>query len=130
MAELMKVTCGTMKRTEIEFDLDKYGECIDNGATDDEKKCARSLLYYTMNDNKFIDDGYRNNDAVNGCIALHVMGYDPVEWFDNFFEDKEDGVFYHCDVEAFADHVERVSKYLHRWGPKGKEGIALDYRLG
>lgn len=127
MTIMMEVECGTMDVEKFQFDLDRYGEC--NCKVDSRQhKEAYDLLRKTMDDRTFIDDGHRNDDAVNGCIALHVMGYDPQTWFTNFFTDHEDR-FWNCDIEKFEDHVERVCKYIDAWGPEGHEGQALLYAL-
>jgi hypothetical protein len=135
---LMEVEFDTKDYGKVLFEIDDYGTGMTVGSTPEERKKAYDILRETMNDETFIDDGYRNDDAVNCCIALHVLGYDPVEWFENFFDDAmiEDR-FFDCDIDKFKDHVDRVcgngnlydTNYLHRWGPKGDEGAALGYVL-
>lgn len=67
--------------------------------------------------------GRRNNDAVNLCIAAHVIGFDAIEWI-------EEMCIHHCidvaDLAEFRDHFERVYEYLGAWGPAGDRGRALD----
>lgn len=136
--DLMRVEFGTKAYGKIIFDLDEYGTKVETGADLDEKNRAYDLLRETMNDRTFIDNGYRNNDAVNSCIALHVLGYDPCEWFDDFFDDvNNSSKFYGYDIEMFMDHVHRIcgygreydKNYLLSWGPKGSEGNALGYAI-
>ena len=125
----LKVCCGTRSAKNIEFNISDHDGWIGTSASDDEKRKALHLLDKVMNDVTFANDGERNEDAVNGCIALHVLGYDPEEWFDNFFDVHNNGEFFQCDVNRFMEHVERVCKYLYKWGPSGNEGAALAYQI-
>lgn len=124
----IKITCGTFIADEIDFDIDCICKPIPTGADEKQQKRALALLVDTMDDMTFADDGCRNDDAVNGCIALHVLGYDPELWFYGFF-DRYGKAFHNCDISKFKDHVNRVSRYLSKWGPEGDEGRALDYAL-
>lgn len=135
---LMEVEFGTKDYGKVQFEIDGYGSKSPFGANVVEKKIAYDLLRDTMNDRTFIDDNCRNNDAVNSCIALHVLGFDPVEWFGNFFDDEKIGSrFLSIDVDLFMEHVHRIcgygsqwdTNYLLRWGPAGNEGAALGYAL-
>lgn len=135
---IMEVEFGTQNKGKVLFDVNDYGTNFEVGSSPVELKRAYDLLRETMNDETFIDDHYRNDDAVNCCIALHVLGYDPVEWFNNFFNDATiEMAFFNCDIDKFKDHVDRVcgngnlydTNYLHHWGPKGDEGAALGYVL-
>lgn len=127
----MEVYCGTCRPEVFEIDLDSYGKPIPTGATDDQMSEAYKLLRDTMTDANFANDGFRNEDAVNGCIALHVMGYDAVAWFDTFCEEQKQVYdrWFETDLNKFMEHVERVGKYLSKWGPEGSEGNALDYSI-
>ena len=127
MTIMMEIECGTKHRTKFQIDLDKYGEC-DCKVDLCTYKEAFDLLRRTMDDPTFIDDGHRNDDAVNGCIALHVMGYDPQSWFNDFF-DANDDKFLEYDICKFEDHVKRVCGYLDVWGPAGAEYEALAFAL-
>lgn len=138
MGVKMEIECGTMKLTKFEIDLDDYGTNTCGTKNPVKRKQAYDLLRDTMNDETFIDDHCRNEDAVNSCIALHVMGYYPPEWFENFLE-YNDEKFFDCDIEKFLDHVYRVCghgkehrfdpNYLLRWGPEGHEENALNYTI-
>lgn len=126
----MKIECGTCTLTEFEIDIRNYGMISARDIDEDDAKKAFDLLHETMNDDTFIDDGYRNNDAVNSCIALHVLGYDPEEWFNNFFDlENQDSKFFDADIVKFMEHVERVCEYVHRWGPEGHEERALEFAI-
>ena len=83
---------------------------------------AFSMLQDLMNDPEFATAGRRNNDAVNFCIALHVLGYEPVEWFDALNEIAD---FHANDYFEFKECVTRVSDYLEAWGPTEDRGAAL-----
>ena len=135
---LMEVEFGTQTYGKVSFEIDDYGTAVTVRSSVEEKKKAYDLLRKTMNNDTFIDDHYRNNDAVNSCIALHVLGYDPPEWFDNFFDDPNIRVkFFDCDIERFMDHVHRVcgygnyyhTNYLYCWGPIDNEGAALGFAI-
>ena len=135
---LMDIKFGTKSYGEALFEVDDYGTAKTVGSSAEEKAKAYDLLHKTMNNDTFIDDHYRNNDAVNSCIALHVLGYDPCEWFDNFFDDRTiEDMFFNCDIEKFMDHVHRIcgygseyyTNYLFRWGPAGDRGAALGYAI-
>ena len=138
MSIMMEIECGTHTLTKFEIDIEVYG--CERAWTVDPKdsKRAYDLLRKTMDDITFIDDGHRNDDAVNCCTALHVLGYDPVEWFENFFDtENQDSKFFETDVDKFMDHVRRVCgdtidqpvNYPHRWGPVGDEAHALNYSI-
>ena len=127
----MVVECGTRFPSILKFDTDDFVEASINGASVEERQVAYELLHDTMNDITFIDDGCRNEDAVNSCIALHVLGYNPIEWFKEFFKQhNKDYKFSSIDVWKFEEHVNRVCKYIHRWGPTGYEGRALHFVIG
>lgn len=135
---IMEVEFGTKNKGKVLFEVDDYGVNLKVGSSPEEFKRAYDLLRETMNDETFIDDGYRNDDAVNSCIALHVLGHDPVEWFGNFFDDAMiKDRFFDSDIYKFKNHVNRIcgndylydTNYLHRWGPIGDEGAALGYVL-
>ena len=115
----------------IEIDTDKYGERFPVGASEHDMRIAATELENLLNQGgQFIADHHRNHDAVNGCIALHVLGYDPEPWFEKFFEDPNVGrLFRSRDVVRFLEHVERVSGYVGSWGPKGNESLALEYMV-
>lgn len=132
---LMEVEFGTKEYGKVLFEVDDYDIAITVGSSNGEKIRAYNILRVTMNDPTFIGDGHRNDDAVNSCIALHVLGFDPIAWFKNFFDDSSiESLFYHCDIVEFMDHVNRIcgaaapyQNYLYRWGPAGDEGAALGY---
>ena len=127
----MEITCGTRKPCKFEIDLDEYGDKVETNVSPEERKRAFDLLRTTMNDDTFADDHFRNDDAVNGCIALHVLGYDAENWFATFCGKQENDVeqWFSSDLIKFMEHVERVSKYLFRWGPEGDRGAALGYAI-
>jgi hypothetical protein len=129
---MMTVCCGTYRAEEFEIDLDSYVKPKPTDASLDELDKAYDLLKKTMGNSTFANDGNRNNSAVNGCIALHVMGYDAVAWFNAFCEDQKINHlkrWYLVDLDLFMEHVERVGKYLSKWGPEGNEGAALNYTV-
>ena len=134
----MEITCGTRKPRKFEIDLDKYSDKVETNVSPEERKRAFDLLRATMNDKTFADDHFRNDDAVNGCIALHVLGYDAECWFAAFCNEQKDNdeqrfesisQWWKPDLIKFMEHVERVSKYLFRWGPEGNRGAALGYAI-
>lgn len=129
--EILKVFVGTRHPEEVAFFMDDYATCKTRNCSDVEELTARNILKNILTQGKsFANDGHRNNDAVNLCIALHVLGYDPEEWISNF---TNDGIikplFYECDLIKFMEHVERVCGYIHQWGPAGNEQQALKYAL-
>ncbi len=135
---LIEVEFGTKDYGKVLFEINDYDTRMTVGSTLEEMEKAYDLLHKTMNDETFIDDHCRNDDAVNCCIALHVLGYDPVKWFDNFFDDQSiHDMFFGCDINKFMDHVHRIcgygaeydTNYPLRWGPAGDEGAALGYVL-
>lgn len=126
----MKVYCGTCMPVHFEIDINDYGTPIPTDATQEIWDKAITLLQSTMFDDTFADDGCRNDDAVNACIALHVLGFDPEVWFENFFDaNNKDGKFFQTDVNKFMEHVERVNHYVGTWGPAGAESDALAFAL-
>lgn len=127
----MEVFCGTHNAERFDIVLDKYASRKPNEASTVEQQKAFDLLHSTMFDDTFADDGCRNEDAVNACIALHVLGYDAGQWFENFCNEQKrnEERWFPTDLSFFMNHVERVCKYLYRWGPKGNEGNALNYSI-
>ena len=126
-----EVRCGTRNPAELSIDTDDYGTCNLTKVDDQARAAAAKLLHDTMNDEDFADDGHRNHDAVNGCIALHVLGYNALEWFESFCEEQKKNYdqWFESDLNKFIEHVERVSEYLDSWGPEGYEFLALDYAI-
>lgn len=139
----MEITCGTRSPRQFEIDLDEYGfrkpDLKMIGVTPEEHKRAFDLLRTTMNDTTFADDHFRNDDAVNGCIALHVLGYDAEDWFAAFCEEQKNNAeqWFASDLIKFMEHVDRIcgcgyeydTNYLLRWGPEGDRGAALGYAI-
>ena len=124
----MKITvnCGTMHHAVRDIDVDEYGtrSARENVAIVDVGK-ALYILQGVLEDSTFAMSGNRNNPAVNASIALHVLGYNPIEWFREFF-DVNDADFYHHDVDAFLDHLYRVAGYIEDWGPDDDPTAAFD----
>ena len=126
----MKVYCGTSRPVRFEIDIEDYGSSVPTDADAATRDKAITLLQSTMFDDTFADDGCRNEDAVNACIALHVLGFDPEVWFENFFErNNQDHKFFETDISKFMEHVERVNRYVGVWGPVGAESEALSFAL-
>lgn len=126
----MKVYCGTNRPVDFEIDIEDYGSLVPTDADAVIRDKAITLLQSTMFDDTFADDGCRNDDAVNACIALHVLGFDPEVWFENFFAvNNKDGKFFETDINKFMEHVERVNHYVGIWGPVGSESDALAFAL-
>lgn len=126
----MKVYCGTRMPVHFEIDIEDYGSSVPTDADAVIRDKAITLLQSTMFDDTFADDGCRNDDAVNACIALHVLGFDPEVWFENFFDaNNQDSKFFETDVNKFMEHVERVNHYVGIWGPVGSESDALLFAL-
>ena len=115
----MKITinCGTKYHEVRDIDVDEYvtRSARENVSIVDVGK-ALYILQSVLEDSTFALPGNRNNPAVNASIALHVLGYNPVEWFKGFF-DRNDDYFRYRDVEMFLDHVYRVAGYIEDWGP-------------
>lgn len=131
MGSKMEVWLGTLNTLRFNIDLDDYDGCAQSrkAVDEDDIETAYSLLKNVLNDGPyFTADHYRNNHAVNACIGLHVMGYDPEAWFDSFFE-KHNRIFRDVDIELFKEHVERIAPYCQKWGPNGREGWALSYAV-
>lgn len=126
----MEVRFGTMIPQKIVLDLDEYGK-RKKEPYDNWHSRAYQLLRVTLNDTTFMDDGCRNDDAVNSLIALHVLGYNAEEWMENFLSDMRArrDLFHSCDINRFEDHVERVVPYLDSWGPENCRHHALLYKI-
>ena len=126
----IKIHCGTRNPEEMTIDLEEFG--VRNETDGQKDPVALYLLTSCMNSRDFIDDGHRNQDAVNASIALYVLGFNPPTWFKNFFDFIEDNfpdMFYDTDIDKFWDHLYRVEPYLTTWGPTGRESEALGYAL-
>lgn len=89
------------------------------------EKCWKILLDL-LADPMFASDGRRNNDAVNACIVLHVLGYDAKDAMEHLMAEWTDNEF---RIKWFMEHVERVYPYLESWGRSstGHEYEALEY---
>jgi len=123
------VCCGTYRADNFILNVDDPDAAYVNGvksAAWEKAEALETLRRELCKDKQFAAAGNRNDQAVNTCIALHVLGYDPEEWFENFFEREKDR-FYSSDIESFMEHVKRVCDYLYTWGPVGDEGDALRY---
>lgn len=77
----------------------------------------------------FAASGHRNDQAVNACIALHVMGYDPEEWLGNFLDDHGWRLASRYACFAFMNHVRRIAPYCEKWGPEKEEHEALNFAI-
>ena len=124
----MKITinCGTKHHAVQDIDVDKYAtrSTKENVSIVDVGK-ALYILQSVLEDSTFAFPGNRNNPAVNASIALHVLGYNPVEWFKGFFDASGDD-FHYRDVSAFLDHVYRVAGYIEDWGPDDDPTAAFE----
>lgn len=131
MKEKLKVSNGTRKVMFEEIDLDEYDTPVPTNADDINWRKAFRLLEATMDDVTFADDGHRNDDAVNACIALHIMGYNAETWFNNWCDEQFSNIdrWYQDDLSKFMEHVERVAPYLSSWGPVGNETNAFRFAL-
>jgi hypothetical protein len=87
-----------------------------------EQSEAFNILQDLMADAEFGNEGRRNNDAVNFSIALHVLGYDPQEWFENLNDTVD---FTPEDYFGMREHLQRIADYLEAWGPAEDKGAAL-----
>lgn len=96
-------------------------------ATTEEKARAEEIIQRLTSDPLFMKPGRRNDDAVDLCIALRVLGHpDPLSWFQEFVKEN-DGRFSYSDLARGEEHIERIAPYAESWGPIGNEGEALDY---
>lgn len=123
----MGVYLGTKIAESFDIDLDDYGDAVASEGEELDK--AYKLLHETLTQGyKFAGDGNRNHDAVNSCIALYVLGYDPESWLEAFLDSKE-YLFHVSDIEMFMHHVERVVPYLESWGKPISRSDALDFAI-
>ena len=127
----MRTDCGTNIPNVETIDLDRYSTRHETNADTKDLLKAFEILNEFMCDSDFANDGHRNHCAVNCCIALHVLGYDAKEWFENWCNDQkqEYDKWYMSDLDKFMGHVERVYPYLKDWGPKEHEELALGFAL-
>lgn len=125
----IKVRCGTKTAYDIDIDVAGYAPLLSVAADQEDKLNALDILKKEMDTPRFAASGYRNDQAVNCSIALHVLGYNPVTWFEGFFAEFG-SMFQPSDVSAFEEHLDRVYPYLDTWGPAGSEEYAFAYTLG
>lgn len=115
------LNCGTVKDKLADIDL--ACEFLGTDADSLAQTKAFAVIQDLTNDPGFGTMGRRNDDAVNFSIAIHVLGYDPIEWF----EALDDVVnFDPMDYSEMKDHLDRVHEYLDYWGPDGDKAKALD----
>lgn len=94
-------------------------------ADDDEIKEAFKILDDLWMDKNLGAPGRRNDDAVNMCIALHVLGCCKGDkWFALMGDFHQISAH---DHRMFGDHWMRVQDYVSKWGPDGNQGQALEY---
>lgn len=126
-----KITIGRAdKRKAIAFELSDFGVIKkDVRATTLEKEQAEKILLKELGSNLLTAPGFRNDQAVNLCIALHVLGIHDVELWLSLFLDEYSDMFHTADILEFNQHAYRVSLYVDDWGPKGQEYRALDFLL-
>lgn len=125
----IKVRCGTKTECDIDIDVADYAPLLSAGVSQEDKLNALDILKNEMDTPRFAARGYRNNQAVNCSIALHVLGYNPETWFEEFFTEFA-SIFQPLDVSAFKEHLDRIYPYLDVWGPAGSEEYAFAYTLG
>lgn len=94
---------------------------------DEDWRLAKSIFDDYVSDEGAFEAGRRNDDAVDLCIALHVLGERDVI---GTIEDamKAGGASQEDRILAM-DHVRRVAPYLDGWGPEGCEHRALLYTI-
>jgi hypothetical protein len=111
------------------IDTGTYIENHSTGASEQDKEKAEKLLAEMFSDEMFASSGRRNNDAVNACICLHVLGFDAVDFMDKLLHDAWPDKDYMVDY--MMEHVNRVYEYLDYWGPswRNQEAKAFDYMV-
>lgn len=132
MGTSIEVCCGTRRSEIFSIDLDSYaGKAKHNGVVNAASQQAALEMLKDIMDQYFAKDHYRNRSAVNSCIALHVLGYDALEWLKAFCAEQEavDGRWFNSDLDKFMEHVECVVPYLEKWGPEGHVANALGFAL-
>lgn len=87
---------------------------------------ALGLLCGILSESEFMEPGWRNDQAVNISIALHVLGFNPSKWLEIFLNKTPFG-YNTNDWEIFQDHLNRIEEYLFFWGPQGLEEQAFDF---
>ena len=123
----VQTNCGTRLPMYEKINLDDYNTRVPTHVAVKDEERAIKILTQRLNDAKFADDGNRNDNAVNCCIALHVLGYDACAWFETWCEAQPIDKFFKSDLDLFMEHVERVAPYLEGWGPRGNEALAFGY---
>lgn len=111
-----------------EFDLGCH-ECWGPTTADvAEINTALAELDHLWMDEKLGTDGRRNDDAVNLCICLHVLGCADVgQWYTHAYDAH--ATLGNDPYDEFEDHILRVQDYLCKWGPDDDMGRALDYMI-
>jgi len=98
----------------------------DTTASRDDIVDAIEMLDKLLDDRALGSDGRRNDDAVNLCIALHVLGVStPFRWCQHVIKYHKVMVSSISKWMAFAEHIIRVEKYLDSWGPADNMGRAM-----
>lgn len=108
----------------LEF-KDDYMNVSPEDMEGDSWKLAKEIFDDYAEDEGAFEAGRRNDDAVDLCIALHVLGErDVIGTIKDAMmaggADQEDRIL-------AMDAVRRVAPYLDGWGPKGNEGMATHY---
>ena len=118
----MKLIFNCGKVTDKLDTLDLGCEFMGTDANSMQQTKAFAVLQDLVNDPAFGSDGRRNDDAVNLSIALWVLGYDPLVWFDALDDEVDLG----DDYSYMKEHMDRVHDYIDVWGPGWNKAKALE----
>lgn len=123
----------TRERQRHILDVRDYGNWKDEaslGGDDNDRQWALDILSDIFSAGYFTTSGTRNDNAVDACCALHLLGCkDPDVWFYGFFKDFGELGFKATAINIFLDHVLRVIPYLDEWGPEGYEMLVENYTI-
>lgn len=125
------VFCGTKAGNGIETTDPRFCKLFEFDPDVEKEDCdyAAGELKFLLADFRFGRPGRRNDDGVNLCIALYVLGVEAAD-MEDWLEDLDRVVdFDDRDYNALMEKVRVVKDYLHGWGPDGHRDEAINFMV-
>lgn len=85
------------------------------------KEGLEKILYkdFILNPHCFLP-GHRNEDAVDMCCVAWCLDKDPMNVLQEISDEQH---WSHHEFDAAKEHVDRITSYLPKWGPRGTMAV-------